>query len=124
MQNIKFTPVWIALILAIGLVCSGTAAGQTKAAAKPPLRIDLNKADADQLSRCPGLNSMLAKAIVDFREKSGPYKTPEDLLKVKGITKEILNRLNPKAEKTILYVTPAPSPDQDEDEPSLKPSKC
>jgi len=68
---------------------------------------------------------VLAKAIVEHREKSGPFKTPEDLLRVKGMTKELLNKLNPKTEKDILYITPsAPSSDEDEEEPSLKPSKC
>lgn len=132
MNNKKIVLIfWAASIFAIGFVLSGTAVGQTKATAKPPAKasalakIDLNKATAEQLSKCPGLTSALAKAVVMHREKMGPFKTPEDLLKVKGMTKEILNKLSPKMEKDILYVTPAaPSSDEDEEEPSLKPSKC
>ena len=128
----KMVTVWGALlILATGFAFHGIASGQVQAPAKPQAKvtqaskIDLNKATLEQLSKCPGLTSTLAKAIVDYREKSGPFKTPEDLLKVKGITRDLLNKLNPKVDKDILYITPAStSPDEDEEEPSLKPSKC
>jgi competence protein ComEA len=116
-MNRRILAVWIPSILAISLLF-GTAAGQAT-------KVELNKATADQLGRCSGLTPVLAKAIVEHRQKSGPFKSPEDLLKVKGITKEILDKLKPKMEKDILYVTPAaPSSDEDEEEPSLKPSKC
>jgi len=92
--------------------------------AETPTKIDLNKATLEQLTKMPGLTSALAKSIIEYREKSGPFKAPEDLLKVKGVTKEILNKLSPKLEKGILYVTPAVPAPEDEEEPSLKPSKC
>jgi competence ComEA-like helix-hairpin-helix protein len=117
---------WI-LTISAALLSGGTLLGQTKPPAKPPAaaKVDLNKATAEQLGKCPGLNAALAKAIVEFRGKSSAFKAPEDLLKVKGVTREILNKLNPKLEKNILYVVPAaPSSDEDEEEPSLKPSKC
>ncbi len=118
----KIVSLCIMLLFAGGILAGVTAFGQT--GAKPPAKVELNKATAEQLSRCPGLNLVLAKAIVGFRNQSGPFKTAEDLLKIKGMTKEILNKLNPKMDKGVLYVTPeAPSSDDDE-EPSLKPSKC
>jgi competence ComEA-like helix-hairpin-helix protein len=117
---------WITL-LSTALIFNGMAIGQGKPPAKvqAPVKIELNKATPEQLSKCPGLTLALGKAIADYRSKSGPFKAPEDLLKVKGITKEILNKLNPKIEKDIIYVTPAASSSgDDEEEPSLKPSKC
>jgi competence protein ComEA len=85
--------------------------------------VDLNKATAEQLGACPGLTPALAKAIVEYRLKSGPFKAPEDLLKVKGMTKEIFTKAKPKMEKDIIYLAPAAS-EEDDEEPSLKPSKC
>jgi competence protein ComEA len=120
----KIISIWIVLLFAIGIFHAGTMLAQSKPAAKPPSRIDLNKATAEQLSHGKGLNVALAKAIVEFREKAGLFKAPEDLLKVRGITKEVLGKINPKVDKDMLYIAPAPSDDEDEEEPSLKPSKC
>ena len=120
----------LSFVVGVVLVASGMAAAQTKTPAKPPAKapakapesakIDVNKATADQLAKC-GISTTLAKAIVEYREKSGPFKTPEDLLKVKGMTKELLNKLSPKVDKGVFTITP---PSDDDDEPDLKPSKC
>ena len=110
--------------LAILLFCA-MSYGQAKIQAKPPAKIDLNKATVEQISKCPGLNESLAKSIVEYRTKSGAFKTPLDLLKVKGMTQELFNKLKPKMENNSLYIVPASSSSgDDEDEPSLKPSKC
>ena len=120
----------LALVVGIVLVAAGMASAQTKTPAKPPAKapakapepqkLDVNMATADQLTKC-GISATLAKAIVEYREKSGPFKAPEDLLKVKGMSKELLNKLSPKVDKGVLTITP---PSEDEDEPDLKPSKC
>jgi competence protein ComEA len=127
MRNKRIVTVFGIALFSIAILFSGIVVGQTKAPAKPaaPAKIDLNKATLEQLSKFPGLTSSLAKSITEYREKSGPFKAPGDLLKVKGITKEILNKLNPKLDKGILYIMPAAPPsDEHEEEPSLKPSKC
>ncbi len=132
MNNRRFAVIWsVVWIFGMGFVFLGAAGGQTRTQAKPQAktpqitRIDLNKATAEQLGKCPGVSPTLAKAMVEHREKSGSFKTSEDLLKVRGMTKEILGKLNLKMERDILYVTPAaPSSEEDEEEPSLKPSKC
>jgi competence protein ComEA len=111
---------WVVLMFMVGFVISGMVNAQTKTPAKPPAKIDLNKATPDQLIKC-GISASLAKAIVEYRDKSGPFKQPEDLLKVKGMTKEILNKLSPKVEKGEIFLYPS---EEDEEEPSLKPSKC
>jgi competence ComEA-like helix-hairpin-helix protein len=123
MSHRKMVVLFGSTLFCIVFMFGGTAAGQAKAAAHP--KIDLNKATAEQLGKIPGLTPALAKSIADFRERSGPFKVPEDLLKVKGMTKEILSKLNLKLDKGILFITPASPPsDEDEEEPSLKPSKC
>jgi len=116
----------MALVLGISLFLCCLVTGQTKSAPKLPKGgLDLNKATAEQIGKYPGLNSVLAKAIVEQRDKSGLFKKPEDLLNVKGMTKEILNKIKPKIDEDMLIVgPPPPSSDEDEDEPSLKPSKC
>ncbi len=121
MSNKRRIIVFGIAVFLTGLGFKDTAIGQ----GKPAVSVELNKATSEQLSKCPGLTPALAKAIVDYRSKSGPFKKPEELMKVKGITKEILNKLNPKVEKEIIYImVPTSASEEDEEEPSLKPSKC
>lgn len=47
--------------------------------------IDINAADARVLDRLPGIGPAMAKRIVEYRDRSGPFGRAEDLLKVKGI---------------------------------------
>jgi len=56
--------------------------------------VNVNSADvktiADALS---GIGPSKAEAIVEYREKHGPFKTPEDLLEVPGIGEKTLERI-------------------------------
>ncbi len=59
--------------------------------------VNLNSADAATLAReLDGIGPAKAQAIIDFRQKNGPFKSPEDLLKVDGIGERVLeqNRSN------------------------------
>jgi competence ComEA-like helix-hairpin-helix protein len=129
MNKKAIATVLLVCVVTIGFSFVGMAGAQIKPLNKTPEsarivpKIDLNKATAEELGKCPGLNIVLGKAIVDYRAKAGPLKTPQDLLKVKGMTREILNKIKPKLEKDLLYITPISNEDE-EDEPSLKPSKC
>ena len=59
--------------------------------------VDINTANAETLSaELDGVGMAKAKAIVEYREKHGPFKNPEDLSLVKGIGDRTveLNRAN------------------------------
>lgn len=47
--------------------------------------ININTADAETLDELPGVGESTARAIVEDREKNGPFSTPEDLMRVSGI---------------------------------------
>lgn len=47
--------------------------------------VDINTADQKTLEKLPGIGPAKAKAIISYREKSGPFKAKEDLKKVDGI---------------------------------------
>jgi competence protein ComEA len=49
------------------------------------LSIDVNRATALELEKLPGIGPKLAQQIVEDRTANGPFSTPEDLLRVKGI---------------------------------------
>ena len=48
-------------------------------------QININTATKEQLSGLKGVGPAKAEAIVDYRTKNGPFKTVDDLEKVKGI---------------------------------------
>jgi competence ComEA-like helix-hairpin-helix protein len=64
----------------------------------PSAPLDLNTATAAQLAQVPGIGASSAKAIVQFRQKSGPFERVEDLLSIRGISAR-------KLEQIRLYVT-------------------
>jgi competence ComEA-like helix-hairpin-helix protein len=55
-----------------------------------PEPVDLNTADYWQLRCLPGINDDKARAILQYRSASGCFQSREDLLRVEGITEEIL----------------------------------
>lgn len=71
-------------------------AAAQKSKKEPPAEpLDLNAATVEQLQKLPGVGPTTAKAIVRFREKSGPFRRVEDLLAIRGITKARLANLRP-----------------------------
>ncbi len=48
-------------------------------------KIDINKATAKELQQLKGIGEVIAKRIVEYREKNGLFNAPEDIKKVKGI---------------------------------------
>jgi competence protein ComEA len=47
--------------------------------------ININTADQAALDSLPGIGPALAQRIIQYREKNGPYKVPEDIKNVSGI---------------------------------------
>jgi competence ComEA-like helix-hairpin-helix protein len=63
---------------------------------KPPDHpIDLNVANEKELEELPGVGPTTAKAIIEFREKSGRIKRVEDLLVIRGISETKLQKMRP-----------------------------
>jgi competence protein ComEA len=65
--------------------------------------IDLNTATSEQLEQVPQIGAATAKSIIDFREKSGPFRKVDELLAIKSISQA-------KLEKIRSHVTVAPHP--------------
>ncbi|HSC05772.1 MAG TPA: helix-hairpin-helix domain-containing protein [Steroidobacteraceae bacterium] len=63
--------------------------------------VNVNSADAKTLAKeLQGIGMAKAEAIVSYRQKNGPYKTADDLAKVKGLGKKLIeqNKANLKFE--------------------------
>lgn len=88
------------LLVVTALVLIGAGAFAQK---KPPTKpIDLNAATIEQLGQLPGVGPVTAKAIIDFRRKSGPFRRVEDLLAIRGISDGRLKAIRP-----YVFISPA-----------------
>jgi len=88
MAHQRFIPWIAALALTLLVGISGAAAEQTT--------VDLNTASVAQLNELSGIGGAKAQAIVEYREKNGPFESVDDLRNVKGIGDKLLARLRPQ----------------------------
>ena len=56
-------------------------------------RLNINTATVQQLVSVLGLDPGIAQDIVDYRERNGPFRQVEDLLKVRVVTREKMKRI-------------------------------
>jgi competence ComEA-like helix-hairpin-helix protein len=104
------TALLFAVPLLISLMCVNFAHAQKK---HPPAKpLDLNSASIVELQQVPGIGPATAKAIVNFREKSGPFLRVEDILAIHGVSKQSLERMRP-----YLVVKPPEIPTKKMDSP-------
>ena len=69
--------VLLAIVVGLAGVINVNAADQKK--------ININTASAEELTQLKGIGASHAANIIEFREKNGPFETPEDLMQVSGI---------------------------------------
>ena len=67
------------------------------APAPAPLAVDLNAAGPDELSLLPGVGPSLAARIVEDRTSRGPFRTVDDLDRVRGVGPALLRGVRPFA---------------------------
>jgi competence protein ComEA len=89
----RFLALGLALALALGLAFSGTVLAAQAAA--PAAKVNINTATAEQLEALPGVGAKLAARIVAYRQKSGSFKTTEELMNVQGVGERSFAKLQP-----------------------------
>ena len=58
-------------------------------------RVDINKASPREISELPGISGKVAAAVVEERDRLGGFRSPGDLLGVKGIKGKRLQKILP-----------------------------
>ena len=74
------------------LACFGLAGCSTRVVYEAPAvepgsgAVNINLASVDELERLPHVGRKTAEAIVEFREKNGPFRRPEQLMLLRGMS--------------------------------------
>jgi competence protein ComEA len=55
--------------------------------------IDVNRASPAELETLPGIGPALAAAIVEERSRGGPFRSANDLMRVRGIGPALVRRV-------------------------------
>lgn len=83
----------LSTLLLLGIPNVQAATNSTQKSEQVQITVNVNKASAEELSTLlKGVGLSKAKAIVQYREANGPFKTKDDLAKVKGIGKSIIKK--------------------------------
>jgi competence ComEA-like helix-hairpin-helix protein len=85
------------LILLAGILLSNAGhslAGNPARPKKSPL-VDINHASVEEIATLPGIGKVIARRIIEFREKNGPFRRPEELLIIRGISEKRLKQILP-----------------------------
>ena len=74
-------------------------AGQPKATlqlqgqTQPPVVVNVNKASTEELIKVRGIGPVMAKRIIEHRDKNGSFKSIDDLTQVQGMGGNKLQRI-------------------------------
>jgi competence protein ComEA len=60
---------------------------------EPTQPVNINTATKKELMKLPGIGEVIAERIILYREDEGPFKTSDDLQKVKGISSRKFQQL-------------------------------
>jgi len=78
MKHAKRNIVFCSVIAVIFFLTGALWAGETE-------KININKASVEELVQLNRIGPKYAARIVEYREKNGPFKAPEDITNVSGI---------------------------------------
>ena len=86
------------------------AAGVSSAAEEQQQKVNLNSANAQELTSLRGIGDKTAQAIVAYRESHGPFKSVDELVEVKGIGEKLVTSLREQVSVGAAANAPAPKP--------------
>lgn len=92
---------WQVLLITLMVLAAGwprataaekPAGAEVKAAVPGGDKVNINTADVKQLMKLSGVGRSVAERIVQYRDAHGPFKKPEELRKVEGVSAGLWER--------------------------------
>ena len=71
-----------------------SASGEDEAG-RDSVPVNINTSSKQELMALPGIGAVMAGRIIECRTEAGPFRTVDDLMNVKGISKRKLEQLKP-----------------------------
>ena len=81
----KSLPILVTFLVIASITGAAIAADTTASGSTPAGVVNINTADAAQLSLLPRVGQKAAARIIEYRQKKGPFKKIEELMNVQGI---------------------------------------
>ena len=50
--------------------------------------VNLNSATAEELMRLPGIGEVMSRKIIEYRERNGPFRRPEEIIILEGFSEK------------------------------------
>jgi len=56
-------------------------------------RININTASLNELISLPGVGQVIAQRIIEYRDKHGPFRRPQDIIIIKGMSEKKYHKI-------------------------------
>ena len=83
--------------------------------------VNINNASKEELDSLKGIGPVKAQAIIDYRNQNGPFKSIDDIKKVKGIGDKTFDAI--KSDITVSGATSAPAKKEEKKAAEMKPAE-
>src|SRR5262245_2582595 len=80
-------------LFGLAIILAPPSAAASIARSQNEERININIASVDELQRLPGGGPALASRMVEHRRRHGPFKRPQDVIIVRGMSAKLYRRI-------------------------------
>ena len=85
--------------------------------------VNINTATKEELEALPGIGAVKAQAILDYRKANGPFKSTQDVMKVKGIKEGEFGKIRGEISTSGATTVPAAPQREASKAPSSAPAR-
>jgi competence protein ComEA len=93
-MNVSYAMIIAGFLFGLALILAPPSAAASISHPQNEERININTASVEELQRLlPGVGPTLASRIVEHRRRHGPFKRPQDVVIVRGMSAKLYRRI-------------------------------